>query len=380
MKVDKTLNVLMILSNPFMVDPRVYKEAKSLVDAGYSVTVIVWDRHNDYESEDMVDGIKVVRIHNTGLMKFLSYDLLRNPLWWRKAYKKGLELYKNGFNFDVVHCHDLDTLLTGVWLKKKLRTKLVYDAHEIFGYMVRRTMPKFIVNFAFKMEKKLVEDVDHIITVNEPIKDYFKIITDKHITIVMNCKDLIGKEYQPPKNKIFTLIYIGVLNKKRMFPELVDLVGEIGNVKFVIAGKKENLYYEVKKRCELYDNVEFLGSIPFSEVIPKTLESNAVVCILDPNDLNNKIGLQNKVFESMVCGRPIMCCKGTYSGKIVEELNCGMVINYTSESVFGAIMTLRENPKLCEEFGRNALKAAINEYNWENQEKKLIGCYKELEI
>lgn len=368
----------MILSNPFMVDPRVYKEAKSLVDAGHEVTVIVWDRKNDYPEQETVEGINLVRIHNKRLMKLLPNDLFRNPLWWRAAYKKGLELYRNGFKFDVVHCHDLDTLQAGVWLKKKLGIKLIYDAHEIFGYMISRDMPKFVVKAAFWMEKRLIKHVDHVITVNKPLEDYFRSITKKPITIVMNCKDLISKEYQPPKNDVFTVSYIGVLHKNRMFPEIVDVIGNIEGVKFVIAGKKENLYEEVKERSKKYENVEFLGTIPFSEVIPKTLESDAVVCMINPNDLNNRIGMANKQFEAMACGRPIICTKGTYAGNVTEKENVGLTVEYSKESLKQAIIKLRDNPKLREELGKNALKAAIEKYNWEKQEEKLLKIYEDL--
>jgi len=41
--------ILMILSKPFVIDPRVYQEAESLVKNGYEVTVIVWDRRKDYK-------------------------------------------------------------------------------------------------------------------------------------------------------------------------------------------------------------------------------------------------------------------------------------------------------------------------------------------
>jgi len=372
------MRILMILSNPFMVDPRVYKEAKSLVDAGHEVTVIVWDRKNDYPEQETVEGINLVRIHNKRLMKLLPNDLFRNPLWWRAAYKKGLELYRNGFKFDVVHCHDLDTLQAGVWLKKKLGIKLIYDAHEIFGYMISRDMPKFVVKAAFWMEKRLIKHVDHVITVNKPLEDYFRSITKKPITIVMNCKDLISKEYQPPKNDVFTVSYIGVLHKNRMFPEIVDVIGNIEGVKFVIAGKKENLYEEVKERSKKYENVEFLGTIPFSEVIPKTLESDAVVCMINPNDLNNRIGMANKQFEAMACGRPIICTKGTYAGNVTEKENVGLTVEYSKESLKQAIIKLRDNPKLREELGKNALKAAIEKYNWEKQEEKLLKIYEDL--
>jgi len=370
------MKILMLLSNPFLVDPRVSKEAKSLVDKGHEVTVIVWDRKGDYPPEDKIDGVRIIRIHNNLLMKYMPNDLFRNPLWWRKAYKKGRELYKSDqFKFDTVHCHDLDTLWAGVRLKKKLGIKLIYDAHEIFGYMIAADQPKFIVGVAFLMEKRLVKKVDQVITVNEPLRDYFRSISNKPLTIVMNCKDLVSQEYIPPRNDVFTICYIGVLTKSRMFPEIVDILGNIKGVRFVIAGKKENLYVEVKERCKNYDNVDFLGVIPFSEVIQKTLESDIVVCMINPNDLNNRIGMANKQFEAMVCGRPILCTKKTYSGAMTDGLNCGLSIDYDKDALYDAIIKLRDNQELCEEFGRNALKAAKEKYNWKTQEEKLLKVY-----
>ncbi len=237
----------MILSNPFMVDPRVHKEAKALVDNGHEVTVIVWDRRQAYKPEDTVDGIKLVRIHNKGLLKLMPNDLFRNPIWWRKANKKGQELYRNGFKFDVVHCHDLDTLQAGVWLKKKLGVKLVYDAHELWGHLIENDVPRFVVKKTFNMEKKLVKNVDQIITVSPPFFEYFTSISDKPVTLVMNCKDLKYKRYQPPENKKFTLVYIGGMKKQRFFPEIIDIMGNLENIQLVLAGKTENLYYKMKE-------------------------------------------------------------------------------------------------------------------------------------
>ena len=370
------MKILMLLSNPFMVDPRVSKEAKSLVDYGHEVTVIVWDRKVDYPSEDMIDGIRIIRIHNNLLMKIMPNDLFRNPLWWRTAYKKGLELYNTGkFKFDIVHCHDLDTLWAGVRLKKKLGIKLIYDAHEIFGYMIAVDQPKFIVDAAFLMEKRLIKKVDHIITVNEPLRDYFRSISDKPITIVMNCKDLVSQEYIPPRNDVFTICYIGVLSKSRMFPEIIDIIGNIKHVKFIIAGKRENLYEEAKERSRKYTNVEFLGTIPFEEVIPRTIRSNAIICLFDPTNPNNRVGLPNKIFECMATGRPVIVTKGLYYSKIIEREKCGISVNYEKEEIRKAIIELRENPKLCEAYGRNALKAAMGGFNWTKQEEKLIKVY-----
>ena len=370
------MKILMILSKEFTVDPRVYKEAKSLVEAGHQVTVLMWDRIGENEKESVIEKIKVIRLQNTGFMNILPNDLFRNPLWWRMAYEKGVHLHKNVFVFDVVHCHDLDTLFAGVLLKQKLGVKLVYDAHEIFGYMISRDMPQCIVKFAFLMEKVLVKKVDNIVTVNEPLEKYFKsIVRKKPITVVMNCKDLILNEYDPPRNDVFTLCYIGILHKNRMFPEIVDTIGMMNEIKFIIAGQKENLYESVKFRSKKYSNVHFLNTIPIARVIPTTLESDAIICMINPSDLNDKIALPNKLFEAMVCGKPIICTKGTYAGDLTEKLNCGLVVDYNPDAIKEAVLKLKNNPKLCEILGKNGLMAAKREYNWEAKKLILIKLY-----
>jgi len=254
--------------------------------------------------------------------------------------------------------------------------KLFYDAHEIFGYMIARGYSKLIVNHALSIEKKLVKYVDQVIIAEVNYNDYFKSITYKSIEVVMNCKDLIIQEYQPPENDVFTIVYIGVLNRSRFFPENLEAIGNMKNVKFIIAGKKENMYHEIENMSKSYGNIKFLGSIPYHQVIPYTMDANLVLCMINPDDINNKIATANKQFEAMVCGRPIICTMGTRSGEITGNEDCGLVVDYTKEALKEAIIELRDSPELCEKLGRNALKAAINKYNWEIEEKKLLSLYR----
>lgn len=368
----------MILSNPFMVDPRVHKEAKALLDAGHQVTVIVWDRKQKYKPEETVDKINLIRIHNKGLLKILPNDLFRNPIWWRKAYKKALNLYKNKYKFDVVHCHDLDTLQTGVWLKQKTKCKLVFDAHELWGYLIEGSVPKFVVKKTFSMEKKLVKNVDYIITVSKPFYEYFTKISDKPVTMVMNCKDLKYEKYEKPESETFNLLYIGGMKKKRFFPEIIDIIGNLENTKMTLAGKTEDLYYQMKEYSKKYNNIEFLGTIPTKDILPLTHKCHATFIIVDPSSKHYQKTLFNKQFEAMVTGRPIIASKGTFAGEMTEELKCGITIEYNEGSVRKAIIQLRDNHRLAEELGRNALNAAKKQYNWEIEKTKLLQIYEEL--
>jgi len=372
------MNILMVLSNPFIIDNRVRKEAKSLVDEGHEVTVIVWDRRNKYFHDEEVDGVHIVHVHNSYFMRLLPHDLLRNPFWWWAAYKKGISLFENGSDFDVVHCHDLDTLCSGVLLKKRFNIKLVYDAHEIFGYMIVDDMPSVVVKFVFMMEKKLVQTVDKLITVNDPCKEYFVSVAHCPVSLIMNYDNPIIDKYVDPKNKEFTVCYIGSLSKSRMFPDLVDIIGNIKEVKFIVAGMKSGLYKEVEERCKLYQNCEFLGTIPANEVMQRTIECNAVICMFNPDFKGHQIGLPNKIFGAMATGRPIIVTKGLYYSNIVTKEKTGLTVKNNAEGVRNAILKLKNNPELCESLGKKGLQVALTTYNWDKEQKELIEVYENL--
>ena len=373
---NKDLKILMLLSKEILTDDRVYREAKALIDAGHEVTVITWDKYGERKPQESIDGIDIVRIGNNKLMRFLPNNLFRNPIWWRLAYKKGLELYRDGFDFDVVHCHDLDTLQAGVWLKEKLGIKLIYDAHEIFGYMLKDQNP-LLSRYSFKMEKRMLEYVDHIVTIDEPFKKYYERISNLPVTIVMNCKDLIYSDYEAPNNEIFTLVYIGLMSKGRFFPEILEVIGNMEGVRLILAGKKEGLFNKIKEMSKKYKNIKFLGTIPKEEILPLTRKSDATFVIVDRKGQHH-MNVFNKQFEAMVCGRPIIVTRGTYAGEMTERLRCGLTVEYNKESVREAVLILRDNPDLCEELGKNAFKAAKEKYNWENEKKKLLKVYEEI--
>ena len=376
------MKVLMFRTNPCTSDPRVYSEATSLLKAGREVTVIAWDREKQKPPRQNWDGIEVVRLRTRfstkdGLASWLwnGFNLL---LWQRQAYRQALALNKEK-HFDVIHCNDFDTLAIGTRLKRKLGLPLIYDAYEIYGYMIWGAVPHWIANIFLRLEKRLIKKADKIVTDGEARKRYFRSVTDKPISVIMNCKPLQSLEYEPPNNECFTLLYIGGLHQRRAIPMLIRAAKELPGVRCLIGGVGHPDYVQaVKEECSQTSNVTFLGRVPFDEVIPMTKKADAAFCIINPVELNPAMGMPNKLCEAMVCGRPIICTKGTYSAEVTEQEKAGLVVEYSVEALKQAIIRLRDDPELRERLGRNALKAAITKYNWQKEEVKLLELYKSL--
>ena len=373
------MRVLRIVSSPFTHGPRDYRLSRALIKAGHDVTAVAWATQGSHALNENWDGIDIHRVRSPWYAKPLAKDLFRLPSFWRRAYGKAVELHREK-GFDLVQCRELDTLLVGVRLKKRFGLKLIYDSHDIYPYLLAAAFPRWIANMAIPVEKRLVRNVDRIFVTAETHKQYFEGIGDRPVSVVMNCKELLGTEYQaPPAGRPFTVLYVGTLSRARYLLELVDVVSQLRDVRCLIGGIGVASYARaVGDRCSRVPNADFVGVVPFDGVIPMTREADVVFLMIDPSIPNDSISLANKQFEAMVCGRPIICSRGTYSGQLTEQEETGLVIEHSKEALRQAIVSLRDNAELRERLGRNALKAAVTKYNWAQEEQKYLAVYEEL--
>lgn len=119
--------ILMLLTNEFMPDPRVYKEARYLIAKGFQVTIFCWDRQTErrYKRKETVDGIRVIRcripaVAGTGRKQI--------PAFFK--YICACRNYIQRHKFDYLHCNDIDGALAGYISGKNIR--MVFDMHEFY--------------------------------------------------------------------------------------------------------------------------------------------------------------------------------------------------------------------------------------------------------
>jgi len=362
----------MVVSNDVVHDTRVVKEARALRGAGHEVVLLGWDRTGRLPPHQEWDGFVVHRVLTRGSLRLLPNDLFRNPLWWRQATRLGGSLA-----FEAIHCHDLDALPIGVRLKRRTGRPLVYDCHEVFGYMIEGDVPRFVTNYAFRLERRLAAHADHIIAVNESVKAYIDGVTGRDSVLIRNCPDLFLTEYRPPPAPPFLLLYIGTLHRSRFVLEAIETAAEMPEISLIIGGSKA-LTPLVQEMCARHPNTRFLGVVPNDDVLPMTVDSHAILAMFDPRQRINQVGLPNKIFEAMAAGRPSIVAEGLPMSDFVVRERCGLAVPYTKAGLWSALEKLRGDPALAEALGRNGLEAAKQRYNWPRESQKLIALYSEL--
>jgi glycosyltransferase involved in cell wall biosynthesis len=93
----------------------------------------------------------------------------------------------------------------------------------------------------------------------------------------------------------------------------------------------------------------------------------------------NKYASPNKLFEAMMCGKPILVSDNSSMARIVRHNKCGLVIPYGDVgAIRDAIVKLMTNPGLQEELGINGRKAYEEKYSWTIMENRLVTAYKNL--
>ena len=142
-------------------------------------------------------------------------------------------------------------------------------------------------------------------------------------------------------------------------------------------------YNEKLKSNEGWKKVNNFGIIKHEEVYGKILsQSNIGIALLDYLPLcKGNVGnlSNNKLFEYMRAGLPVIVTDFILWKEIIEENSCGICVNPNNiNEIADAIKYLLDNPKIAKQMGKNGQKIVKEKYNWNMEAKKLINLYKSL--
>lgn len=356
-------------------DVRVFeKECSSLVNAGYEVYLV-----SPNASDEVINGVHIVGF------PFKPKGLLqRNFSLPKLLYKKALSI-----NADIYHFNDPSCLHYGAKLKLKGK-KVIFDCFEDHPLLLfeKKQIPYPLLYLISKVysiyEYYFCKKFDGIISCYHWTYERLK-KTCKNNELIFNFPVL-----KPLKNKIKesskpSICYAGLISSMWKINNIVDALNNFEKIQFNLAGHGSVSYIENMKKKQGWEKVNFFGSIERNSV-HKIIYSESLIgmVLLDYIPLcKGKVGnlSNNKFFEYMMAGMPIICTDFILWKEIVEVNNCGICVNPNNiNEITQAIKYLIENPKIAKEMGDNGRKAIEKKYNWDLEEKKLISMYKSISL
>lgn len=376
--------VLMLLTNAYDPDPRVRQEALALIRMGFRVRLLAWDRDMKAPASECMEGVEVERIflkssHGRGNAQILFYGWLYLRLFWR-GFKTG---------FDVVHCHDLDTLPLGFTLGKLKRKPIVYDSHESFTDMLEGSVSPTLRKALEKLENCWIRHIDLLITVGEKLRAYFEQRGARHSVVVGNWKRL--DEFQrteaenlavrqrlgiPPAATV--IVNITQLLSDRKIVEFLGAIDACPDDVYAIIGGKGNLEGRVKEWAARNPRIRFIGFVRGKEIPDYTCAADAVFYGFDPENPNARFSAPNKLFEALAAGRPLITGNFGEIADVVRRAECGIVLRkYDVAEIRTAIVKLADRGQR-QTYAASAKRFGAASMNWENGERVLYREYSRL--
>ncbi|MGB9937078.1 MAG: glycosyltransferase family 4 protein [Methanobacterium sp.] len=355
-----------ILVRSRAIDSSVFKLADTLFKNGYNIQLLIWDRQNDIDSDEFP-----YKTHKFNLKA--PYDnfiaILYLPYWWIYEF---YFLLKN--DYDIIHACDLDTLWPAIAAKFIKKSLLFYTIYDFYALSVHngsfQKIRDLIKSFLSYIEVKGIEFTDTLFLVDELRYNEVKSAKIKNLVYIYNSPPEFYCDNYKAKNKL-KIFYGGLITKERGLEHILEAINDMDNIELVIAGSGEK---------EIVDNIinkkiKYLGWISYKDILINTLESDIIFRFSDPINPRTKTASPNKLFEAMMCAKPIIMNSEMEISKIVKNEKCGIIVHYGDvKAIREAIFQLKD-PVLCKDLGLNGRKAYENKYSWDIMEKRIIKAY-----
>ena len=125
------------------------------------------------------------------------------------------------------------------------------------------------------------------------------------------------------------------------------------------------------------DRVKIIPAVPYAELLDWTASADIGLTIFQPGYTRSiRYCLPNKLFEYLMAGLPVLSSQLDAIAELLETYDVGQVLPSLEPSDVGAsINAMLADPAALARMHSNALKAARQEFHWENEKQRLFELY-----
>lgn len=272
------------------------------------------------------------------------------------------------------------------FIARKTNAKVIHEVHDMWpstlvelGGMSR--MHPFVIMMQIG-ENYAYRHADYVVSLPSCAEAYMKEhgLRDNGFVCIRN--GVVLEDWENPqslpeehqqiltelKKDKFVVGYFGGHALSNALDLLLDVAKELKgtNIHVVLVGdgvEKRRLQERAKK--EHIENVTFLGSVS-KKAVPTLVPYFDCTYLGALDSPLYRFGIcMNKIFDSMMAGKPMVCAIKT-PDKLISENGCGVMVDPISpEYVANAIREMAaKSPEALAEMGESGRKAAVEQYNY----------------
>jgi glycosyltransferase involved in cell wall biosynthesis len=379
-------HVVMLVRNRYTHDTRVEKEVRTLVGAGYRVTVLA-DPAPGLPVHERRDGATIERVAPRGRLvpglRFLAHQL---------HLARRLRRHRP----DILHAHDTNALVPVTLVAARLRRPFVYDAHDLWTERPRRERGRLYWALSqawFRLVERLcIPRAAATITVSPPIVEHLRSRFGlQRVALVANYPDwtgavaprdlraLPGAEALDPQLPV--ALYLGGLMAGRGLEELIDAVGLVPEVQLVLLGEgvhANRLRARVIERG-LSSRIHFLPPVASDDVVEVAASADLGVSPIVDSCLNYRYSLPNKLFQYLAAGVPVVASDFPQVRDVVEGSGAGIVVDTSDpRRIADGIRLVLADPAEARRMGARGREAVAERFNWDASARNLLEVYRAL--
>jgi glycosyltransferase involved in cell wall biosynthesis len=383
--------ICMIVHAYYEEDPRVRREAESLVAAGWEVDVFGLRRPGETTSA-VVEGVNLRRLpvrrhQGAGLSVYLvEYGAFLMRAMWAatRAHRRR--------RYGLVEVHSLPDYLVFSALPMKLTgVPVLLDLHEAMPEFFRSRFPRAANPISYRLlrlqEKLSIALANEVLTVNEPLAERLIRLgaRPERLTVILNSPDL--RLFDPtahPRRRFMAdgrlrIVYTGALTPTYELDVVLRAVASLARTRpglpvhatFYGRGDAQAPLEALAAELGLADRVSFPGRIPIEDV-PKAVAAADIGVAPTRLDPFTQMSLSTKMLEYAAMAKPVVASRLPTVERYFDADTLALYEPGDHESLAATILSLVDSPT--ERRARiRRTRRRVEELGWTHQAEAYLG-------
>ncbi len=395
-RVPTPIKVCMHVLGKARIDVRAIRAAKTLVEAGYSVSIV------DIEGESECIGpteniqgasVKHLTVPNSFIAtRFKKWVLIRAVLM---LIRSALRLIQTPA--DIYHALDLPAF-PACYIAARLRRKpLIFEAYEL----PLSTLPVSELNrsrrllqaFLAPLLTYMVPRCAGVISVSPPIvREMCKRYRIQGVALIRNIPEYRDvqksdrlRQHLGLSPEVRIALYQGHLQPDRGLDRLVRTAAFLEqNIVIVMmgssAGRTQAQLKDLITHEGVADRIKIIPPVPYAELPDWTSSADIGLIIYKPDySPNVQMMLPNKLFEYLMAGLPVLASPLDAVAEVIRAHDVGLILSsFAPADVGAAINAMLADRVALARMRHNALLVAQQEFCWEKECLQLLYLYRNI--